>query len=281
MVREAPWWSWGSQPPARPARHAPSIRPFRRCRREVGCAHGKARLHRSRRDELHLLWGLRVELEHRPRAAREGAVQRGEEEAEPPLRHVRRLVRVAQPLHGGDADRAVQRARAERQAAAHVQRDEVALVLALVGNGEHGGADVAADPRVALLLQHFAAQPGAAADIRQQQRLALRQRQQLQGALGHLLLDVHDARALRVLLRLRVIVEQLRRRRVLRPAHEQQDQERASSQREHSHRGIGAQQRRLSQTGRRSRVPHLSPAAAVAHEDAKRPPGIRSVYVSS
>ena len=69
-----------------------------------------------------------------------------------------------------------------------------------------------------VLLQHLPGQPGAAANVGEQQRV-VRQREQLQRAVRQVVLDMDDARGLRVLLGLLVVVEQLRRGGVLRAGH--------------------------------------------------------------
>ena len=79
---------------------------------------GEAGLRGLQDDQLDLLVVLRIELEDRPRAARQARVKRREERSQTLHRVVRLLVGVAQPLQCRDAEGAVETARPERQALA-------------------------------------------------------------------------------------------------------------------------------------------------------------------
>ena len=94
-------------------------------------------------------------------------------------------VRVAQPLHGRDRDRAVEGALPEGQPTAHVVMQQVAVDLSLSRGTKHVARDIAAHPLVALLLEHLAAQPGATAHVKEQRRDSLRKVEHLKCALCH------------------------------------------------------------------------------------------------
>eukprot|EP00303_Exanthemachrysis_gayraliae_P010957 CAMPEP_0206018882 /NCGR_PEP_ID=MMETSP1464-20131121/28054_1 /ASSEMBLY_ACC=CAM_ASM_001124 /TAXON_ID=119497 /ORGANISM="Exanthemachrysis gayraliae, Strain RCC1523" /LENGTH=297 /DNA_ID=CAMNT_0053392771 /DNA_START=97 /DNA_END=986 /DNA_ORIENTATION=+ len=158
--------------------------------------------HRRGRDELELGGVLRVELQGRASPAAQAPVQGLEEAQEPLPRALVRALRVAQPLHCRHRDRSVEYAVPEREAVAHVAAQEAAAGAALHGGLEHGPGDVRAHPRVARLLEHLAAEAGAAAYVEQKARCALGQAEHLQGALRHGALHLDHARVVQVLGRL-------------------------------------------------------------------------------
>ena len=96
---------------------------------------------------------------------------------------------------------------------------QVALDLTLLRDIEHVAADVDADPLVTVLLERLATQPGAAPNVEDHARPALRQAEHLDGALSHLRLHVNHTRRMQVLARLRRVIEHLGRRYLLWPRH--------------------------------------------------------------
>ena len=96
---------------------------------------------------------------------------------------------------------------------------QVALDLTLLRDIEHVAADVDADPLVSVLFERLATKPGAAPDVEDHARPALRQAEHLDGALSHLRLHVDHTRRVQVLARLCRVIEHLGRRYLLWPRH--------------------------------------------------------------
>mmetsp|Transcript_43880 Transcript_43880/g.115999 ORF Transcript_43880/g.115999 Transcript_43880/m.115999 type:complete len:278 (+) Transcript_43880:99-932(+) len=180
-------------------------------------AAAKAGAHRARGDQLKLLGILRVELERRACAAPQALVQRLEEAMQPHPWIVLVAVRIAEPLHGGDGDGAVEDSLPERHAQTHVLVHKIALYLAPLRHAEHVAADVHAHPSVPVLFECFATQPGAAAHVEQQAIVVLRQAEHLECTFGHLGLDLDHAAVVQVFLGFRLVVEDIRRRLLLGP----------------------------------------------------------------
>ena len=162
---------------------------------------------------------LRVELQRSAPPSAQAPVERLEEEEEPLAWVVPVAVGVAQPLDGRDGDGPVKDALSEGHPQPHVLVHQVALDPTLLRDVEHVAADVDADPLVAVLFERLATQPGAAPNVEDHARPALRQAQHLHSALSHLRLHVDHARRVQVLARLRRVIEHLGRRHLLRPRH--------------------------------------------------------------
>ena len=96
---------------------------------------------------------------------------------------------------------------------------QVALDLTLLRDIEHVAADVDADPLVSVLFERLATKPGAAPNVEDHARPALRQAEHLDGALSHLRLHVDHTRRVQVLARLCRVIEHLGRRYLLWPRH--------------------------------------------------------------
>mmetsp|Transcript_37974 Transcript_37974/g.96285 ORF Transcript_37974/g.96285 Transcript_37974/m.96285 type:complete len:233 (-) Transcript_37974:27-725(-) len=181
-------------------------------------APSKARTQCCRRDHLDLASGLGVELQHCPGAFPQGQVQPVEETSQSLKGFLALLVTIAQPLQSRDGDRAIECARPELRSLAGVGQEDVAVDLALHRDAQHGRRDVVADPEVPGLGDGLAADAGPTSDVEQQAR-SVGQQAQLQSSLGHLRLNLNHSAARRILLRLGLVVENLRGILVLRPAH--------------------------------------------------------------
>ena len=162
---------------------------------------------------------LRVELQRSAPPSAQAPVERLEEEEEPLAWVVPVAVGVAQPLDGRDGDGPVKDALSEGHPQPHVLVHQVSLDPTLLRDVEHVAADVDADPLVAVLFERLATQPGAAPNVEDHARPALRQAQHLHSALSHLRLHVDHARRVQVLARLRRVIEHLGRRHLLGPRH--------------------------------------------------------------
>eukprot|EP00636_Phaeomonas_parva_P003697 CAMPEP_0118856366 /NCGR_PEP_ID=MMETSP1163-20130328/3859_1 /TAXON_ID=124430 /ORGANISM="Phaeomonas parva, Strain CCMP2877" /LENGTH=264 /DNA_ID=CAMNT_0006789455 /DNA_START=106 /DNA_END=900 /DNA_ORIENTATION=+ len=126
----------------------------------------KTRLLGTLRYEHCLLRFFRVELQRRARRRLQAGVERVEKAHEPVPRHVRILVRVAEPLQCRDTNGAVKGAGAEREALAHITSKHITQWRFPGGrDAKHIRGDVAAHPDVAVLFEHGAAQTRAAADV--------------------------------------------------------------------------------------------------------------------
>ena len=162
---------------------------------------------------------LRVELQRSAPPSAQAPVERLEEEEEPLAWVVPVAVGVAQPLDGRDGDGPVKDALSEGHPQPHVLVHQVALDPTLLRDVEHVAADVDADPLVPVLFERLATQPGAAPNVEDHARPALRQAQHLHSALSHLRLHVDHARRVQVLARLRRVIKHLGRRHLLGPRH--------------------------------------------------------------
>eukprot|EP00404_Azadinium_spinosum_P020991 CAMPEP_0180629356 /NCGR_PEP_ID=MMETSP1037_2-20121125/39419_1 /TAXON_ID=632150 /ORGANISM="Azadinium spinosum, Strain 3D9" /LENGTH=155 /DNA_ID=CAMNT_0022650155 /DNA_START=451 /DNA_END=916 /DNA_ORIENTATION=+ len=115
-------------------------------------------------------------------------------------------------------DGAVEGAGAELQALTCVRIDEVPVDLPLIGDRKHGPRDVIAYPDVSSVAHGLATDPGAAPNVEEKASLVLREEQEVQATLSHFRLDLDHAAACRILLGLVIVVEDLGRVLVLRPA---------------------------------------------------------------
>lgn len=157
-------------------------------------------------NQLHLFWSLRIELQNSSRTWQRGKISyrapRFSTEYNVWKKHVRRLlsiggkndiihgnlillVGIAEPLDGGNADRAIEDALSEGHALAHITKHDVTrdTVLQmdsnsrgtyLVGDVQHGGGNIAAYPVMSLLCDGVSTQTGATTNIEEKAALIWR-----------------------------------------------------------------------------------------------------------
>lgn len=156
---------------------------------------------------------LRIKLTHRPGTPLQRRIQPVEEPPQPALGGNIARLRITQPLDRRDADRRIERARAERHALADIRQKQIALDVALQRHVQHARRDVHADPRVRAALrgrdlgEDLAGEAGAAADVEDEGGRV--ETEELEGAVGHVGLDVLDSGGGGVFVGFGVIVEEI------------------------------------------------------------------------
>jgi len=125
----------------------------------------KTRFHSRAGDHGPLLLVFGVKLQHALPTSPHGGVQAVEEPAQPALGADVGRLRVAQPLHGADADGSVEGAGSEGNPLAHVREEEVPSGVAVQRYGKHGCGYVHAYPSMAVIVEDLAREAGATADV--------------------------------------------------------------------------------------------------------------------
>ena len=109
-----------------------------------------------------------------PGSTLQHGIQRLEEARETLNGNLILLVGIAEPLDGGNADRAIEDALSEGHALTHITKHNVTRNTVLVGDVQHGGGNIAAYPVVSLLCDGVSTQTGATTNIEEKAALIWR-----------------------------------------------------------------------------------------------------------